>query len=220
MIFRAKTTEQELAQLQNKRKSLSEKLAASRAEAEAAMTARRAWLLGDATDDKQRKAVDARVVAAQSAELGLEDALAELDRKIADAKQRLDDENEKIAREKSAGELNTKAAELERKREVARIANLELSEVIDAMPVLPYENPDFRPRVKALLVEVPAAVGQFVDDIRSHAARISSGQEPYPGQPAKVEAPPEPPKLNDKSSGTFYGKFGRAPGETFIGDSV
>jgi hypothetical protein len=158
----------QLADRLARHKALSDELAEKRAEAEAALAGRRGFLLSDnIADDKQRKAVDARVVAAQSAELGVEDALSVVAARINELRQQISEERNKAARAKAAKELHDRADALDRKLEVARISCVELSEVLDSMPALPLESVDFRSRVKTLLVEVPAAVAQFANDIRS-----------------------------------------------------
>src|SRR5262245_60502671 len=91
-LFRSKA-ENALAELRARRAKLAEQLATARSEAEAAMAERRKFLLeDDAADADGRKAVDAAVVAAQSSETGLMDAIEQLDVRIAADEQRIADE--------------------------------------------------------------------------------------------------------------------------------
>jgi hypothetical protein len=146
------------------------------------------------TDEKARKAIDDRVTRALSEQKWIENAISAVDQ-IAETQNKLTAERDRIAREKAAGEMLAKADALTAKLEVARIANLELSEALDSVSALPYEAVDFRPRVKTLLAEIPAAVAQFASDIRKHAERIKAGQEPIPGAPRKVEQPAPTPQI-------------------------
>jgi hypothetical protein len=79
----AKNENTVLAKLEQQREALANKLSAARAAAEQAMSARRSFLLSGAVDDmKTRAAVDQRVISCQAAEVGLEDALEQIDLQI------------------------------------------------------------------------------------------------------------------------------------------
>jgi chromosome segregation ATPase len=212
--------EAEIVDLESRRNAVADRLAAAQTELEKAKVAQHDHMIvGDLTDEEASQKVALRVTIAQGQVDGYKEALASLDNKLADAKQRLEAEHDKIARDKAVKELHAKADAVDRKAAVARVALFELLESLKAIKGLPYQSPEFLPRMEALINELPNAASQLGKDARDYAAQIQAGNVDLPGM-KKAEPPAPPPVLNDKPSGTFYGKHGRVPGEMFAGDVV
>ncbi len=99
--------EAELADLQDRRWILDRKLAAATAAVERAAGDRQKFLIeGDRVDDSLRTDINVRLIAAQSAELGLRDAVGQLGARIGDAERRLAAERDRVAREAAAKAIN------------------------------------------------------------------------------------------------------------------
>src|SRR5262249_9094246 len=98
--------ERALAALKKRRDVLADELSSARTGAEGAMAKRRSWLLtGDVSDSKARQQVDDAVTSAQAHETALSDALEELDKKLAEARQQIAEQRNKVERDKATAEL-------------------------------------------------------------------------------------------------------------------
>jgi hypothetical protein len=160
--------------------ALAAQLAEAHHEVEAAMDARRQFLVaGDVSDVAARKAVDARVVAAQSAELGLGDALELVARNIADLERKIAAERDKAEREAAAAEiiaavdpLSVVIADMDK----AHAAALAATEPVVAH--LPGSNPNFTSNLTALLKDASTAMHNLASEAHAHAAAIEAGNTP------------------------------------------
>jgi predicted nucleic acid-binding Zn-ribbon protein len=188
-----------LAKLEAQRSALADKLAAARAAAEQAMSARRSFLLSGAIDDvKSRAQVDRRVIDCQSAEVGIEDALEQIDLQIESAKATLDLERDKAKRDAYAKALRAKADALAEKTAQYQNVGEELLALVEAIDALPHSNPDFKIRMRTLVTELPLAAVQFVEEARQNAAGVEVGRLPIPGTPQPVKATAPAPHVEHR----------------------
>jgi hypothetical protein len=182
--------EAELADLQDRRWILDRKLAAATAAVERAAGDRQKFLIeGDRVDDSLRTDINVRLIAAQSAELGLRDAVGQLGARIADAERRLAAERDRVAREAAAKAINADSDTL-----AAAIASFDQAgkAMVAALgPLaarLPGVDPNFVPRLSSVTGDLGTAAGELVTVARAHAARVVDGAAPL-----MSPRPPEPP---------------------------
>jgi hypothetical protein len=182
--------EAELADLQDRRWILDRKLAAATAAVERAAGDRQKFLIeGDRVDDGLRTDINVRLIAAQSAELGLRDAVGQLGARIADAERRLAAERDRVAREAAAKAINADADTL-----AAAIASFDqagkaMVAALGPLAVrLPGVDPNFVPRLSSVTGDLGTAAGELVTVARAHAARVVDGAAPL-----MSPRPPEPP---------------------------
>ena len=182
--------EAELADLQDRRWILDRKLAAATAAVERAAGDRQKFLIeGDRVDDSLRTDINVRLIAAQSAELGLRDAVGQLGARIGDAERRLAAERDRVAREAAAKAINADSDTL-----AAAIASFDQAgkAMVAALgPLaarLPGVDPNFVPRLSSVTGDLGTAAGELVTVARAHAARVVDGAAPL-----MSPRPPEPP---------------------------
>jgi hypothetical protein len=182
--------EAELADLQDRRWILDRKLAAATAAVERAAGDRKKFLIeGDRVDDSLRTDINVRLIAAQSAELGLRDAVGQLGARIGDAERRLAAERDRVAREAAAKAINADSDTL-----AAAIASFDQAgkAMVAALgPLaarLPGVDPNFVPRLSSVTGDLGTAAGELVTVARAHAARVVDGAAPL-----MSPRPPEPP---------------------------
>jgi hypothetical protein len=184
--------EAELADLQDRRWILDRKLAAATAAVERAAGDRQKFLIeGDRVDDSLRTDINVRLIAAQSAELGLRDAVGQLGARIGDAERRLAAERDRVAREAAAKAINADSDTL-----AAAIASFDQAgkAMVAALgPLaarLPGVDPNFVPRLSSVTGDLGTAAGELVTVARAHAARVVDGAAPL-----MSPRPPEPPPV-------------------------
>jgi len=182
--------EAELADLQDRRWILDRKLAAATAAVERAAGDRQKFLIeGDRVDDSLRTDINVRLIAAQSAELGLRDAVGQLGARIGDAERRLAAERDRVAREAAAKAINADSDTL-----AAAIASFDQAgkAMVAALgPLaarLPGVDPNFVPRLSSVTGDLGTAAGELVTVARANAARVVDGAAPL-----MSPRPPEPP---------------------------
>ena len=179
--------EAELADLQDRRWILDRKLAAATAAVERAAGDRQKFLIeGDRVDDSLRTDIKVRLIAAQSAELGLRDAVGQLGARIGDAERRLAAERDRVAREAAAKAINADSDTL-----AAAIASFDQAgkAMVAALgPLaarLPGVDPNFVPRLSSVTGDLGTAAGELVTVARAHAARVVDGAAPAGGDRAR-----------------------------------
>jgi hypothetical protein len=185
--------EAELADLQDRRWILDRKLAAATAAVERAAGDRQKFLIeGDRVDDSLRTDINVRLIAAQSAELGLRDAVGQLGARIGDAERRLAAERDRVAREAAAKAINADSDTL-----AAAIASFDQAgkAMVAALgPLaarLPGVDPNFVPRLSSVTGDLGTAAGELVTVARAHAARVVDGAAPLMSpRPPEPQAPP------------------------------
>jgi hypothetical protein len=182
--------EAELTELQDRRVILSGKLTAAMAEVQRATDDRRKFLIeGDLVDDTVRTDINVRLVAAQSAELCLQDAVKQLGAKIGDAEQRLAAERDRVAREAEAKAINADADTLAAAIAAFDQAGKAMAAALGQLAArLPGVDANFVPRMSAVTDDLGTAAGELVTVARAHAARVVAV-----GAPIITPRPPEPP---------------------------
>jgi hypothetical protein len=193
--------EREFQTLEKQRETLAEKLAAARSNAEQAMQARRSFLLSSAAHDaKARADVDRRVVDAQAAEIGIEDALTALDEKIVEARLRLDAERmqQTVEAEIALREGHASYVEEVLPEFLAVAARLEkgvraLAEPLQFVDVA---------GLSACLMHIR----DIVSNVQKSAATYRAGI--VAPKPAPTPAPTPKPKLDDRPTNRFYDSRG------------
>jgi hypothetical protein len=140
-----------------------------------------------------------RTTIAQANVDGYGEGIALLDSRIAAVKQQLDQERDRLAREKASKELNDKASAIDRKLQVAHVANLELLEAMRAIHGLPHASPHLLPNVQTIVTELKNVATQFAADACAFANQIERGAAPIPGKPVKVEQPAPEPQIERRS---------------------
>jgi hypothetical protein len=182
--------EAELADLKARHATLTEKLTAATAAVERTADDRRKFLIeGDLVDDTLRTEINVRLVAAQSAELCLQDALRQLGAKIGDAEQRLAAERDRVAREAEAKAINVDADTLATAIAAFDQAGKAMVAALGPLAArLPGVDPNFVPRLSSVTGDLGTAASELVTVARAHAARVVAA-----GAPIISPRPPEPP---------------------------
>jgi hypothetical protein len=184
--------EVELAELQDRRAIFSQKLTAATAAVERADSDHQRFLIeGDPVDDTLRTDINVRLVAAQSAELGLQDAVAQLGAKIGDAEQRLAAERNRVAREAEAQAINADADTLATAIAAFDQAGEAMVAALGQLAArLPGIDANFIPRMSEVTRDLGTAAGELVTVARAHAARIVDAASPIirprPSAPPRV----------------------------------
>jgi hypothetical protein len=186
--------ERELESLRARRADLTERVTVAQAEVEAATIARREHLVtGDITDDEASRAAAQRVFAAEAQAWSLQDAIAGIDRQVAEAEAKLAAERDRLARVANVRDQKSRADHLDEVLPPFRDAIAALLPPLAAvMAVLRHADQNFVPNVRALLGEIALAVEMQVAELRAQAERIEQGDEPTihaPAPPIEVAAP-------------------------------
>jgi hypothetical protein len=186
--------ERNLAALNKRRDALQNELAKAKAEAESALSKRRAWYsTGDLSDNKSRRQVDDAVISSQAHETSVNDALEETHRKLAEARQQIAEQRNQQERDKACAELSANVNTLQAAIDAYTKAGAGLIDAIKPLASLPGVDPTFFDKMQGVVPEIAAAAAQLAGDVQAYSRRIASGLTPPPGAP-RVE-PPKPEAL-------------------------
>jgi cell division septum initiation protein DivIVA len=218
--------EAELAGLQGRRGSLSQKLAAATSAVERAAGDRQKFIIeGDRVDDGLRTDINVRLVAAQSAELGLRDAVGQLGAEIGDAERRLAAERDRVAREAAAKAINADADTLAATIAAFDQAGRAMVAALGSLTArLPGVDPNFVPRLSSVTGDLGTAARELVTVARAHAARVVDAAAPLMS-PRPPEPPAPPPVVVERhevplAPTRFYPPLEGRAGEVAIGEAT
>jgi type I site-specific restriction endonuclease len=165
-----------------------ERLAASSgAEVRRTTEPRRGSLVeGDATDADATARADAAVLALQSASASVDDALAEVERQVADAQLRLDPERDQAARAAEAVKRETEAEELKQTTDEFVKAGARLAESLRQVTAVSFTASEAPAIVVKAVSEIVEATKVINGDLESYMRLVLSGSGPIRRQPAPV----------------------------------
>jgi hypothetical protein len=168
-----------------------ERLAASRGamatEVKRTAEARRRPLVGGAVNDADATArADAAVLALQSASAGVDDALAEVERQLADAQLRLDPERDQAARAAEAIKREKEAEELKRTTDEFVEAGARLAEALRQVTAVSFTASEAAAIVVKAVSEIVEATKVINGDLESYVRFVVSGSAPIRRQPMPV----------------------------------
>jgi hypothetical protein len=165
-----------------------ERLAASRG-AEVKRTTeprRRSLVEGDVNDADATARADAAVLALQSASAGVDDALAEVERQLADAQLRLDPERDQAARAAEAIKREKEAEELKRTTDEFVEAGARLAEALRQVTAVSFTASEAAAIVVKAVSEIVEATKVINGDLESYVRFVVSGSAPIRRQPMPV----------------------------------
>jgi len=165
-----------------------ERLAASRG-AEVKRTTeprRRSLVEGDVNDADATARADAAVLALQGASAGVDDALAEVERQLADAQLRLDPERDQAARAAEAIKREKEAEELKRTTDEFVEAGARLAEALRQVTAVSFTASEAAAIVVKAVSEIVEATKVINGDLESYVRFVVSGSAPIRRQPMPV----------------------------------
>jgi hypothetical protein len=146
--------------------------------------ARRGSLVdGDATDGDATARADAAVLALQSASASVDDALAEVERQVADAQLRLDPERDQAARAAEAVKRETEAEELKQTTDEFVEAGARLAEALRQVTAVSFTASEAAAIVVKAVSEIVEATKVINGDLESYVRFVVSGSAPIRRQP-------------------------------------
>jgi hypothetical protein len=165
-----------------------ERLAASR-RAEVKRTTepwRRSLVEGDVNDADATTRADAAVLALQSASAGVDDALAEVERQLADAQLRLDPERDQAARAAEAIKREKEAEELKQTTDEFVEAGARLAEALGQVTAVSFTASAAAAIVVKAVSEIVEATKVINGDLESYVRFVVWGSAPIRRQPMPV----------------------------------
>jgi hypothetical protein len=186
-----------LADLQARRTALVEQLVASSTEVEAATAERRRFLVeGELVADDQRREIDRRVVHAQASEIGLQDAIEQLNGKITAAEGRLAAERDRLARQVEIEQRSRQATYLAEALATFTAAAPPLVAALRAITDCAIEAAGLAQHVEAATADIAVAITAQAAGLRSYCAAVGGGAA-MRKQGTPVAAPPLAPPAPD-----------------------
>jgi len=171
---------------------------------------RRPWS-GDANATAR---ADAAVLALQSASAGVDDALAEVERQLADAQLRLDPERDQAGRAAEAIKREKEADELKQTTDEFVEAGARLAEALRQVTAVSFTASEAAAIVVKAVSELVEATNVINGDLESYVRLVVSGSAPIRRQPMPVtfvETPAPtpttlsiPPPFSEAASGPFF----------------
>jgi type I site-specific restriction endonuclease len=165
-----------------------ERLAASRG-AELKQTTkprRRSLIEGDVNDADATGRADVAVLAVQSASAGVDAALAEVERQLADAQLRLDPERDHAARAAEAIKRENEAEELKQTTDELVEAGARLAEALRQVTAVSFTASEAAAIVVKAVSEIVEATNVVNSDLESYVRFVVSGSAPIRRQPMPV----------------------------------
>jgi hypothetical protein len=141
---------------------------------------------GDATDADATARADAAVLALQSASASVDDALAEVERQVADAQLRLDPERDQAARAAEAVKREKEAEELKQTTDEFVKAGARLAESLRQVTAVSFTASEAAAIVVKAVSEIVEATKVINGDLESYMRLVLSGSGPIRRQPAPV----------------------------------
>jgi small-conductance mechanosensitive channel len=183
--------------LRDRQARLTSQRDAAKAALEKAKAARQFHLLeGDVADTKTAAALQAKVSAAESELAGLDEALTEQARRVADAERQLADEQTKAARKAASEVLEREVEAIEKMTASWLITTRQLSTALAKYETFRFEAGSISKYLANASNEVEFALSVTIPDLRGGVIAVLEGREAPPSQPApilKIAAPAPPP---------------------------
>ena len=171
--------------------------------------------VGGAVNDADATArADAAVLALQSASAGVDDALAEVERQLADAQLRLDPERDQAGRAAEAIKREKEADELKQTTDEFVEAGARLAEALRQVTAVSFTASEAAAIVVKAVSELVEATNVINGDLESYVGLVVSGSAPIRRQPMPVtlvETPAPtpttlsiPPPFSEAASGPLF----------------
>ena len=128
----------------------------------------------------------AAVLALQSASAGVDDALAEVERQIADAQLRLDPDRDQAARAAEAIKREKEAEELKQTTDELVEAGARLAEALRQVTAVSFTASEVAAIVVKAVSEIVEATNVINSDLESYVRFVMSGSAPIRRQPMLV----------------------------------
>ena len=142
---------------------------------------------GDATDGDATARADAAVLALQSASASVDDALAEVERQVADAQLRLDPERNQAARAAEAIKREKEAEELKQTSDEFIEAGARLAEALRQVTAVSFTTASEAAAIVVKAVsEIVEATKVINGDLESYVRFVVSGSAPIRRQPTPM----------------------------------
>jgi len=147
---------------------------------------RRSLVEGDVNDADATARADAAVLALQSASAGVDDALAEVERQLADAQLRLDPDRDQAARAAEAIKREKEAEELKQTTRDFVEAGARLAEALTHVTAVSFPTNKAAAIVVRAVSEIVEATKVINRDLESYVRFVVSGSAPIRRQPISV----------------------------------
>jgi hypothetical protein len=147
---------------------------------------RRSLVEGDVNDADGTARADAAVLALQSASAGVDDALAEVERQLADAQVRLDPDRDQAARAAEAIKREKEAEELKQTTREFVEAGARLAEALTQVTAVSFTTSEAAAIVMRAVSEIVEATKVINRDLESYVHFVVSGSAPIRRQPIPV----------------------------------
>jgi len=141
---------------------------------------------GDVNDADATARADAAVLALQSASAGVDDALAEVERRLADAQLRLDPERDQAARAAEAIKREKEAEALKQATDEFVEAGARLAEALRQVTAVSFTASEAAAIVVKAVSEIVEAANVLNVDLESYVRLVVSGSAPICRQPMPV----------------------------------
>jgi hypothetical protein len=141
---------------------------------------------GDVNDADATARADAAVLALQSASAGVDDALAEVERQLADAQLRLDPERDQAARAAEAIKREKEAEELKQTTDEFVEAGARLAEALTQVTAVSFTASEAAAIVVKAVSEIVEATKVINGELESYVRFVGSGSAPIRRQPMPV----------------------------------
>jgi hypothetical protein len=146
----------------------------------------RSLVEGDVNDADATARADAAVLALQSASAGVDDALAEVERQLADAQLRLDPDRDQAARAAEALKREKEAEELKQTTREFVEAGARLAEALTQVTAVSFTTSEAAAIVVRAVSEIVEATKVINRDLESYVRFVVSGSAPIRRQPIPV----------------------------------
>ena len=147
---------------------------------------RRPLVEGDVNDADATARADAAVLALQSASAGVDDALAEVERRLADAQLRLDPERDQATRAAEAIKREKEAEALKQATDEFVEAGARLAEALRQVTAVSFTASEVAAIVVKAVSEIVEATKVINGDLESYVRLVASGSAPIRRQPMPV----------------------------------
>ena len=147
---------------------------------------RRPLVEGDVNDEDATARAHAAVLALQSASVGVDHALAEVERQLADAQLRLDPERDQATRAAEAIKREKEAEELKQATDKFVEAGARLAEALRQITAVSFTASEAAAIVVKAVSEIVEATKVINGDLESYARLVVSGSAPVRRQPMPV----------------------------------
>jgi len=147
---------------------------------------RRPLVEGDVNDADAKARADAAVLALQSASAGVADALAEMERRLADAQLRLDPERDQATRAAEAIEREKEAEALKQATDEFVEAGARLAEALRQVTAVSFSASEAAAIVAKAASEIVETTKVINGDLESYVRLVASGSAPIRRQPMPV----------------------------------